>query len=533
MLRTIRARLVLSDLFLALLTVGVVAVLSLSLVQRDIDRQEAAHLQANAQAIARQADSLVWPVARRSELQELAEASAFLGSVHVRILSAKRDVLADSGAARTEDEYVWIPTNLRQQLSDLPSEFRDLGWPSGSGLIPMRVAELAPEVLQRLSQQAALVRVSLQEDAWGRRFTFSPYVDTHTQHRPTVEASAPENADHAVSVAIGDSSKPLGYVELTSTRETGAQTLAALQGSLLWAGAAAVCLAVFVGLLVGSGLTAPLRSLSGAAQRMGAGDLTIRAPVCGNDEIAQLSRQFNWMAERLEDLFAQLAAERDTLRRFVADASHELRTPITALKNFVCLLQGAAAGDPAARSEFLSESERQLERLEWITSNLLDLSRLDAGLAALHREAHAVGEMIDSVASTFAGRAAGRNITLQVELPQEPITLVCDKAWLEIALSNLVDNALKFTPGGGRVGIGAQQTTDGVELWVADNGPGISAEDLPHIFERFYRGKGAPAEGSGLGLSIVRSVAQAHGGQVTVQSSPGTGSRFALQFPQV
>ncbi|MER3514529.1 MAG: two-component sensor histidine kinase, partial [Chloroflexota bacterium] len=109
------------------------------------------------------------------------------------------------------------------------------------------------------------------------------------------------------------------------------------------------------------------------------GDLSTRAPVHGEDEIGQLARQFNQMAAHLEASFAQLSAERDALRRFIADASHELRTPITALQNFLDLVQGPAAEDPAARSEFLAESQKQVSRLEWITQNLLDLSRLEAG----------------------------------------------------------------------------------------------------------------------------------------------------------
>jgi signal transduction histidine kinase len=288
-------------------------------------------------------------------------------------------------------------------------------------------------------------------------------------------------------------------------------------------------LAVVVGLIVSHGLSAPLRDLAATASRMGE-DLSTRAPVRGQDEIGQLARQLNQMAERLEASFSALAADRDALRRFIADASHELRTPITALKNFNELLQGTAGDDPAAHVEFLAESAVQLDRLEWITHNLLDLSRLDAGLAALDIERHAVAELVESAVGAFKPLAAENEIELSVHLPPSPLFLCCDRARIELALSNLLDNALKFTSRGGSVEIGAEAAGESVRFWVRDDGPGIEPVDQPHIFERFYRGRGSHADGSGLGLAIVQSVVQAHSGRVWVESSPGTGSRFVMEL---
>jgi len=292
---------------------------------------------------------------------------------------------------------------------------------------------------------------------------------------------------------------------------------------------------VAIGLAVSHGVSAPVRQLTAAADRMSGGDLSARAPVHGRDEIGQLAGQFNQMAGRLEASFAELASERDALRRFVADASHELRTPITALKSFNDLLQGAAADDPDARAEFLAESQVQIERLEWITRNLLDLSRLDAGLAALDLAEHDARDLIRATVHTFRAAAGEKGVDLALQLPTWALILCCDRARIELALSNLVENAIKFTPAGGRVEVGADADPDAVRLWVRDTGIGIDPEDLPHVFERFYRGRSAgrhaPTEGSGLGLAIVQSVVQAHGGRVSVESTPGVGSTFVMELP--
>jgi signal transduction histidine kinase len=266
---------------------------------------------------------------------------------------------------------------------------------------------------------------------------------------------------------------------------------------------------------------------------MAEGDLTARAAAGRRDEIGALARQFNGMAESLETSFRDLRSERDSLKRFVADASHELRTPITALATFNELLQGSAAEDPAARQEFLRESQTQLARLQWITSNLLDLSRLDAGIAALSLGTHAAGDIVESAVAGVRERARTKNISLSIDVRDPSLVVSCDRNRLEMALSNLVINAVKFTDSNGHVVVTVSAEGGFARFAVKDDGPGIPAEELPLIFGRFYRGRNTAGEGAGLGLAIVQSVARAHGGSIEVQSASGAGSVFTIVIPLV
>jgi len=559
MFRSIRWRLVASYVLLTLLTVSLVGVLALSLVQKYVEQRVVADLRANAEAVARQAGPLMVPVLQPAALNELVRTAAFLGNAQVKILDARRQTLADSGSPADSDQVMWLSSPAKLELGRLAR--------------PWVVVVTGEEAIgEALSPDAWFFPGSIPPDfeltiarrvagVWGTRFSFEVQALERFPVQPSLESQAAAlqeapRSERVVTVPIGAADDLLGYVEMGGGPDFSAEAVATTRRAFLLAGGGAVLLAIGVGLLVSHGLTSPLRRLTATAARMSA-DLSTRASVRGKDEIGQLAGQLNLLAERLQVSFADLAAERDALRRFIADASHELRTPITALKSFNELLRGAADEDPQARAEFLAESAAQLERLEWITHNLLNLSRLDAGLVALELARCDVGELIQAAGAPFAVRAREKEILLSVRLPACPLELECDRARVELALSNLLDNALKFTPDGGRVEIGAEEAGVTVRLWVHDSGPGIHPDDLPHIFERFYRGRhnhpelveGRRTDGNGLGLAIVHSVAQAHDGQVWVDSpstwltSPrkrgdaggagqlGAGSRFVIELP--
>ena len=305
-----------------------------------------------------------------------------------------------------------------------------------------------------------------------------------------------------------------------------------LDQSLVTAAGIAGAAALLVGIVAASRLTRPLRSLQAAAQRMGQGDLGARVPLLGSGELVALARTFNHMAESLE--------RQETARRaLVADVAHDLRTPVTVIQGTIdALLDGVY--EPTA--ERLSSIRQETTRLAQLVRDLRDVSLSDAGQLRLDLRPVAVGELAERARRRLEAVAGARGIRLQSVAHTATPLIEADPARLEQALDNLLGNALRHTPPGGEVTIhtlptgpaGARQ----VAIAVADTGSGLAPEDLPRVFDRFYRADPARARyeddgsaGSGLGLAIVKAIVEAHGGHVRVESVPGSGARFTMAFP--
>jgi signal transduction histidine kinase len=284
--------------------------------------------------------------------------------------------------------------------------------------------------------------------------------------------------------------------------------------------------------------TNPIRQLTDASRALAEGDLTRRVPAAqfraGSSEIGELAVQFNTMADRLAESVELIRRDRDRSRDFLADVSHELRTPLAALRTFNQLLMEGAAEDPDARGEFLESSAGQIDRLDWLAQNLLELSKLDSGLVLLDLRPDDLRAAVESATHQHDALAKRRGVKVELDLPTRPVRIRHDPPRIGQVVANLVGNAVKFTPRGGVVRVSVESTTDGARIDVVDTGVGIDANELPHIFERFYRGSRANearGSGSGLGLAIVRSIVDIHGGSVSVESGPGTGSRFTVRLP--
>ena len=255
---------------------------------------------------------------------------------------------------------------------------------------------------------------------------------------------------------------------------------------------------------------------------MARGDLGVRADVDRADEIGSLAGSFNDMASTTQHTVL-------ALRRFVADAAHELATPLTALENDLELAQGQP--DEAERARLLSRAMRQAERIERLSSDLLRLSRLDAGIAPASLEEVDLVLLVRQMGDAAASRSEQAGIAFTLDLPAEGVRVRADAEGLRTAVGNLVDNALKFTPAGGSVTLGARADAGSAAVWVEDTGIGIPPDDMVGLFCRFHRGRNVSAyPGSGLGLAIVKATMDIHGGAVSAVSTP-SGSRFELRLP--
>ena len=303
-------------------------------------------------------------------------------------------------------------------------------------------------------------------------------------------------------------------------------TLGFLQSAwwqFLLAGAAAGAISLLLARWLARGMTQPLRDMAAAVRRMEVGDYTARVHTTSRDEVGQLAVAFNRMSAELENL------ERSR-RDLVANVSHELKTPIAAIRaHLENLADGVEEPDPRTLQVMLV----QTERLGRLVDQLLDLSRLESGEVRLHREVVLLAPL---VARVFSEISVGRSVTdvkLEGDVDRD-LTVQADPERIHQVLFNLVDNAVRFTPPGGAVRIGARLEEDRVEVTVADTGVGIPPEHLPRLFERFYRVDVARSRddgGTGIGLAIARSVVEAHGGRIVAESVPGHGSTFTFDLP--
>ncbi len=223
----------------------------------------------------------------------------------------------------------------------------------------------------------------------------------------------------------------------------------------------------------------------------------------------------------------------ETIRRdFISNLSHELRTPLASLKALIETLQDGALRDPEAGPRFLGRIQAEVEVLSRMAGQLLDLSRVESGQIGLEFAALAPRSLLDSVAERMRLHAERAGLSLRVECPLDLPTVRADRARLEQVLVNLIHNAVKFTPAGGEVALFAESTSGEVRFAVRDTGVGIPADDLPRVFERFYKSDRARSGGgAGLGLAIARHIIEAHGGKIWVESEEGRGSTFYFTVP--
>lgn len=341
----------------------------------------------------------------------------------------------------------------------------------------------------------------------------------------------PDDLARGTTVLAG--SQPVGTLLATSwdaPATPAGDFLRAVQRSVLWSGLAAGGLALVLGSALFYQITRPLQTLAAAARGIARGDLGQRARPGARDEVGQVALTFNQMADSLQ----RYALER---RHMVADIAHELRTPLSVIQgNLEAMLDGVL---PASAEELAGLHQEAL-LLNRLIGDLRTLSLAEAGQLQLEKQRVDPGALVEQVVDRLRLRAEEKQASLQAEVAGGLPAIEVDPERLVQALTNLVDNALRYTPAGTHVAVTAKATPGAVELAVSDDGPGIPPEDLPHVFDRFWRAersRNRATGGSGLGLAIVKQLVEAHGGRVRVESPAAhadgraSGARFVLRLP--
>ena len=297
---------------------------------------------------------------------------------------------------------------------------------------------------------------------------------------------------------------------------------------LIVAGVLAVLANILVSLWLAFGITRPLKELTVAARDIANGQLDRRIPVVSHDEVGRLAQAFNEMAQQLQEMIHRQ-------RMFIANASHELRGPLTSIKLRTEALLDNKEMPPAQRERFLAEVDREVDRLRRMAERLLDLSRLHIRPDVRPFQVVSLTRILQDTLEVIGPRARQQNVTLEADIPQHLPPVHGDAEDLSELFLNLLDNAVKYTPSGGRVRVRARAENQHILVEVADTGEGIPPDDLPHIFEPFYRVDKARSRrigGSGLGLAIVKTIVEAHGGTIGVESTPGAGTTFYVTLPR-
>jgi two-component system phosphate regulon sensor histidine kinase PhoR len=298
------------------------------------------------------------------------------------------------------------------------------------------------------------------------------------------------------------------------------------------AGVVVIVLVTGLSLIVSRRVSQPVKEMAVVASEIRSGNLERRIPVKGEDEIGQLGVVLNEMLDKLHADIIQLRKLERVRSEFLGNVSHELRTPIFAVQGLLETLLNGALEDPKVNRDFLEKAHRNVIRLNVLLNDLIEISRIEFGEMKMSFRYFDVNEYLRSVVSEMLPASERKGISLESTLStSDDVQVLGDKERLRQVMLNLIDNAVKYTEGGGKITVSARDEGQAVRISVADTGCGIAPEHLPRIFERFYRvdrDRSREAGGTGLGLAIVKHIVEAHGSKVEVESEVGKGSVFSF-----
>jgi signal transduction histidine kinase len=424
-----------------------------------------------------------------------------LGLVYLIVVPSLEDELVNARIEQLEENAQTLARGYENDVGNLSEQAYA---EAGAAVVQARVVIYSPlqQSLLILGDSNTASSLDVERDPLALRAAETGMPQSGTvdrRDREFAEAALPVDELGLVFLVIAPTSEPLSSVHVIERR-------------LIVAGLIGLLFAVVVGYALASMHARRIRRLERVAERIAAGRLDVPVADPGRDELGELAVAFERMRVRLQNL--------DRARNeFIANASHELRTPLFALGGFLELMADEEL-DERTRREFLETMREQVDRLAKLATDLLDLSRLDAGRLSMQHEPVDLGEVAHVVADEFRVLAEQRGHPVEVAVEGRPIARADELRVLQVGRA-LLDNALVHTPRGTRVTLRAHADRENAYLDVEDEGPGVPSEHAPHVFDRFYRADGGVASGSGLGLAIARELASMMGGDVVLESRPG------------
>jgi len=555
--RSIRWQLPISYAAIALLSTLALGVFLLITLRSYYEQREIDYLTGNADAIKSAVVNMIHDDVPSAVIESHIASYSFLSQVRIRLYDVNGEVVADSGvpdvqnrlsiSAQPNQSSDDTQSDREQQLDFFyflaPEDYIDLQrfrtsieMPIGISIenrerggetgyyTPVITLDFVPSVpdspLDFVSPPVTTEDIDYTDytydfPATGTIFGFGFSEDISTQRIELSNQSVSETLLGADGEVIGslDFSDGPAYGRLIVNRVASGWALASI---------VAIGIAATAGYSVSRRITVPLSSLTEVTTAMAKGDLSARSDLQREDELGLLAQTFNEMAQRVETTVL-------TLRRFVADAAHEIHTPITALQtNLELAIDEENWG---IRQGYIKRAGTQLKRLEKLTDGLLDLSRIEAGLSVSPHKPISLNKVVQELSEIYASRSEQAAVNFDLSLPQQSVTIHGNEQQLRSALRNLMDNAIKFTPAGGTVSVEVINENDWVKVNIQDCGIGIPSDEMSLIFSRFHRGRNAIDHyGSGLGLAIVRGVVDSHHGEITVKNM-NPGARFSIMLP--
>ncbi|MEA2574123.1 MAG: hypothetical protein QOH93_1421 [Chloroflexia bacterium] len=297
-------------------------------------------------------------------------------------------------------------------------------------------------------------------------------------------------------------------------------------------------ISLFFAVLLSQSMVSRLRDLLVVARRVASGDLGVRAHDTSPDEIGRLATELNAMVAQLDQAMMERERLEASRRTLIASVSHDLRTPLASVRAMVEALNDGVVSEPETVSRYLRTIQNETLHLTTLIDDLFELSQIDAGALQLHVEPTSLSDLLSDALESMSAQADRKKIQIHSHIEGDLPRVRLDAPRMQRVLYNLIQNAIRHTPADGTITLTLRSEPDHVELTVADTGEGIPGADLPHIFDRFYRGEPArtrdstsSAPGAGLGLAIAKGIVEAHGGSISATSTPGTGAVFKVVLP--